>query len=204
MRGQQAQRAPERVRSQCLLQTDPARQQRAMRVHDSLRISGRPGGEQDQCFVVEREARGSVRCPGDRRRADVGRDDTLDAGVGESAADGGVDRRMPQRHARFRGRRQVDDLERGQRRVERGDRRAEAPQRQEVGEEFEAVTVVNEDPVAVSHAVVTIGGHPEKDFMRDRRRLGFAARQRLDQISRYNIGEHQVRFCHAVWGIHAR
>jgi hypothetical protein len=164
VRRQQAQRSLKFLQPQRLPQTRPAGQQRTMGMHHALGISRRPRGEEDQRLVVELEVGRAAALARGRYGADGRRDDAGDAHRGEISGGGRIDRRVPERDARFRRAHEVDDLERRQRRIERNSRGAQIPDREKVGEEFEAITVVDEHPVARTNALAAIERHPLQDF----------------------------------------
>jgi hypothetical protein len=139
VRGEQAQGSTEGLDVEGLSQTDPARRQRPVRVHDALRIAGGARREQDERLVVE---------PRTRSRSADGR-------VGRARRLDGVHDRHPgfaQRGQNRRARGVVDErdswpcrgsegghLERRQARIEWDRRPTGLPDGEQLGEELEPV-----------------------------------------------------------------
>ena len=159
MRRQQAERAPERLEPERWSQRDPARAQRAMRVHDAFGIARRARGEQDQRVVVELEqrmARPLRRLLDLARQRFPGADDRRSpspSSSGTTSADGAsihnenrgsaTDARLP--------------ISNGVNRLSTGTTQPPRSQiAKEIGEELQAVAVVEEDDVAGPQAQMGI------------------------------------------------
>jgi hypothetical protein len=173
---QQAERARVRGEPQVPPQGGPARSQRGVGVHHALRSSAGARGEEDQRVGARlREVRRQV-----------------DGAVGLVDGDGRDRRRQRGRRLdgivddREAGRRRLDQplqLDAGQPRIHRHRAGAQAPDREQLGEELEAIARVEEDPLAGTQAPARPARAPRRDRAGHCRSVPVSAGERLDEPS---------------------
>jgi hypothetical protein len=173
---QEAERARVRGEAQVMPEGGPARPERGVGVHHAFRASAGARGEEDQGVgarlrEIGRQVAGAVGL--------VGSDDRDRSGQGGRRLDGIVDHREP-------GRRRLDQslqLHAGQARIQRHCAGAQAPEREQLGEELEAIARVEEDPIAGTQAPACPSRAPGRDRAGHRRSIPVSAGQRLDEPS---------------------
>ncbi len=192
VRGKQAESATVRIESEVVAEAHPTCPKRTVCVHDTLGLSRGPGGEQDQCIVIQPDAGGIPSYGRPLRSVDSGQVHGLDPEPGEHGPRFRVRTSVPDRQPRLRPRRKSLDLERGEARVDGDDAPADSPGCQQLHEELVAVAEVDEDPLPAPKPLRLVVGDAGVDPLHRLLWCPAPASERFDESAHLQIEHHRL------------